>query len=80
MDCQVKEVELRVKQKARQEIEAERKSLRDIYKDEMSELQAHLSMFEKVNLVISYQFLKLQVFLRSTHGSKKITPIKMMIS
>lgn len=48
MDSQVKQVELRVKQKAQEEIEAERKSLRDIYKDEISELQAHLSMFEKV--------------------------------
>lgn len=48
MDSQVKEVELRVKQKAKAEIEAERKSLRDIMKDEMDELQAHLSMFEKV--------------------------------
>lgn len=48
MDSQVKEVELRIKKKAKEEIDAERKSLRDIMKDEMDELQAHLSMFEKV--------------------------------
>ncbi|KAI1289225.1 Ras and EF-hand domain-containing protein [Halotydeus destructor] len=50
MDSQVKEVELRVKEKAKIELEAERKSMRDLMKDEMDELQAHLTMFEKVDL------------------------------
>jgi hypothetical protein len=44
----VKEVEIRVKQKAKEEVEAERKSMRDLMKGEMEELQTHLSMFEKV--------------------------------
>ncbi len=44
----MKEVEIRVKQKAKEEVEAERKSMRDLMKGEMEELQTHLSMFEKV--------------------------------
>jgi len=48
VDSQVKEVEIRVKQKAKEEVEAERKSMRDMMKGEMEELQTHLSMFEKV--------------------------------
>ncbi|RWS28622.1 ras and EF-hand domain-containing protein-like protein, partial [Leptotrombidium deliense] len=48
VDCQVREVENRVKQKAKEEIEADRKYFREMMKDEMNELQAHLSMFEKV--------------------------------
>jgi len=48
VDSQVKEVEVRVQQKAKQEVEAERQSLRELMKGEMEELQTHLSMFEKV--------------------------------
>ncbi|CAG2169594.1 unnamed protein product, partial [Oppiella nova] len=43
VDSQVKEVEHRVKQKAKQEVEAERRSMRDLMKGEMEELQSHLS-------------------------------------
>lgn len=49
MDSQVKEVEYRVKAKAKEEVEAERKSMRELMKGEMEELQSHLSMFEKVS-------------------------------
>ena len=52
VDSQVKEVELRVKQKAKEDVEAERKSMRELMKGEMEELQSHLSMFEKVRALL----------------------------
>lgn len=51
MDSQVRQVEQRVTERAKQEIEAEKRSLRDMMKDEMLQLQAHLSMFEKVKSI-----------------------------
>ena len=48
VDSQVKEVEHRVKLKAKEEVEAQRTSMRELMKEEMEELQSHLSMFEKV--------------------------------
>ena len=56
VDSQVKEVEMRVKERAKEEVEAERKSLRELMKGEMEELQTHLSMFEKVGVSL-LQFL-----------------------
>ena len=50
METQVQEVELRVKKKAEKELEAERRSVREIVKDELDELQSHLSMFQKVQI------------------------------
>lgn len=49
VDSQINEVEMRVKEKAKEEVEAERKSMRELMKGEMEELQSHLSMFEKVS-------------------------------
>ncbi|XP_054157334.1 ras and EF-hand domain-containing protein homolog [Oppia nitens] len=48
VDYQVKEAENRVQEKAKKEVEAEKKSMRDLMKGEMEELQSHLNMFEKV--------------------------------
>ena len=49
MDHQVKEVEDRVKKKVEHDLEAERKSVREIMKEEMDELHAHMQMFQKVD-------------------------------
>lgn len=57
MDSHVQEVELRVKKKAKEEIEAERKSIRGLMKDELDELQAHLSMFQKAISSISFIYI-----------------------
>ncbi|RWS08074.1 ras and EF-hand domain-containing protein-like protein, partial [Dinothrombium tinctorium] len=48
VDSQVREAENRVKQKAKEELEADRKYFKEMLKNEMNELQAHLSMFDKV--------------------------------
>lgn len=50
----MRQVEQRVTERAKQEIEAERRSLREMMKDEMLQLQSHLSMFEKVTVVQCY--------------------------
>lgn len=49
MDQQVKEVELRVKERAAADLVAERKSIREIMKEEMDELNSHLKMFQRVS-------------------------------
>lgn len=49
MSNQVKDLEVKVKRKAQEEVETERKNLKLKMDAEMDELQAHLSLFEKVN-------------------------------
>lgn len=49
LDSHVKDVELRVKKQAQDEIEAERRSLKLKMDAEMDELQEHLTLFEKVD-------------------------------
>ncbi|XP_067138671.1 ras and EF-hand domain-containing protein homolog isoform X2 [Centruroides vittatus] len=49
MTNQVKDLELKVKREAQEEVETERKNLKIKMDAEMDELQAHLSLFEKVN-------------------------------
>ncbi|XP_076347452.1 ras and EF-hand domain-containing protein-like isoform X2 [Tachypleus tridentatus] len=49
LDSHMKDVELRVKKQAQDEIEAERRSLKLKMDAEMDELQEHLTLFEKVD-------------------------------
>lgn len=49
MDSQVKLVEQQAKEKAQEEAEAKRKTLRSKMCEEMDELQSHVSLFEKVD-------------------------------